>query len=82
MSNQQDGGPFHPALSEIREEGGPGYIIPNDHQGCSLRDWFAGQALAGWVAKYGSDVSSTDAALCAWEYADAMLEARTQEVQP
>ena len=51
-------------------------------EGMTLRDWFAGQALAGWVAKYGSDVASTDAALCAWEYADAMLEARTQEVQP
>lgn len=46
--------------------------------GMTLRDWFAGQAMAdgvNWVAANESG-SYTEAALVAYEYADAMLEAR------
>ena len=45
----------------------------------SLRDYFAGQALAGIVARGAWDPRS-DAAESAYEYADAMLAAR--EVKP
>ena len=45
----------------------------------SLRDYFAGQALAGIVARGAWDPRS-DAAESAYEYADAMLKAR--EVKP
>lgn len=50
------------------------------HPGMTLRDWFAGQALAGWVSDPG--VGAADAAqrqnlaeIC-YAIADAMLEAR------
>lgn len=47
--------------------------------GMSLRDWFAGQALAiAWDARdkgyYEGD--NSDMAKCAYQMADAMLEAR------
>ena len=44
----------------------------------SLRDYFAGKALTGLVLgnDYGSS-SDADIAKGAYEYADAMLEART-----
>ncbi|APZ53102.1 hypothetical protein Ga0080574_TMP2768 [Salipiger abyssi] len=43
-----------------------------------MRDWFAGQALAGWLASYEPDgaVKVTSTAEFAYEMADAMLEAR------
>jgi hypothetical protein len=40
----------------------------------ALRDWFAGQALAGILAHYGCDPK--DNAKAAYEQADAMLAAR------
>jgi hypothetical protein len=61
-----DGGPAFP----ISEHGLQGY------NGMSLRDWFAGQALAG-----GLDCRTTiGTAELAYEIADAMLIQR--EVQP
>ena len=46
-----------------------------------LRDWFAGQALAGWLASYGFGeqypVESADVlARCFYVTADAMMKAR------
>jgi hypothetical protein len=43
--------------------------------GMSLRDYFAGQALAGMLA--ADDASYTRAAELAYGYADAMLAARS-----
>lgn len=40
--------------------------------GMTLRDWFAGQALAG----LSSAVTRSDAVKWAWEMADAMIAAR------
>lgn len=48
------------------------------HGGMTLRDWFAGQALAGIIAhadKFGA-LAPTIAAEAAYEAADAMLAAR------
>ena len=55
--------------------------IPHTFPGMSLRDYFAGQALAGLVAHndYGC-ISDQDVANGAYDYADAMLEQR--EVKP
>ena len=53
------------------------YTYGNTHDGLSLRDYFAGKALTGLVLgnDYGNS-SDADIAKGAYEYADAMLEAR------
>jgi len=62
-----------PAFPFTYEDGGGGFI---QHTGMTLRDWFAGQALAGLLAKNGEYEKTRYAASSAYEYADAMLEAR------
>ena len=52
-------------------------------EGMSLRDYFAGQALAGWIASFTestrkSEADSTVAAMVAYQYADAMLKERAK----
>jgi hypothetical protein len=47
----------------------------------TLRDWFAGQALAGALADPTCDLSPIELAKIAYKEADAMLAAR-KEVQP
>ena len=63
------------------DDGGPAFPVPSGwvSKGMSLRDWFAGQALAGLLAdtNYGS---RTDLVRQSFEYADAMIAAR--KVQP
>lgn len=63
-----DGGPAFPRMSGTTEMGGS--------MGMSLRDWFAGQALAGLLAR--STAYSTPSAFVpeAYLFADAMLKAR------
>jgi len=80
MSAKQDGGPAFPC------EGGDmsGLVA---HPGMSLRDWFAGQALAGRLANstllenldqsgYPAEKLPAKMAEHAYMFADAMLEAR------
>lgn len=73
-----------------RYDGGPAYPVPMGTQhnqyactvGMSLRDWFAGQALAGMNATLISEISWPDdkgpllMARAAYRQADAMIEAR------
>ena len=71
MTEQNDGGPAFP----WREEDGEGGY--NQHVGMSLRDWFAGNALAGNLAadtshQWGAPLH----ARWAYEQADAMIAAR------
>jgi hypothetical protein len=69
-------------MSKIND-GGPAYPMhPNSWEyGMTLRDWFAGQALAGMGLEYTSDkFCHASVAECAYRYADAMLKAR--EVKP
>lgn len=47
-------------------------VMSGHGQGMTLRDWFAGQALIGLTG------SPHRAAEAAYEYADAMLEARSK----
>ena len=51
--------------------------------GMSLRDWFAGQALAGWLASFGPGeaVKAESVAEFSYEIADAMLAARNGGAQ-
>jgi hypothetical protein len=66
-------------MSAQIDDGGPAFPN-NDAHGCAyagmtLRDWFAGQALAGLLANGGA-VSWEGDATNAYTVADAMIEAR------
>lgn len=55
--------------------------VPYWQPGMTLRDWFAGQALAGWMASFpscGEGVVPVACARLAYDLADAMLEARAK----
>jgi hypothetical protein len=69
MSTRNDGGPAFPS----GENG-----IYAMRSGMTLRDWFAGQVLAGLLAD-GDFHSADGAAACAYEYADAMLAERDKD---
>lgn len=77
-------------MSELPKDGGPAFPeVPTDlnayegRPGMSLRDWFAGQALAAIIehcrtdtdARYSPDIEAFFAKR-AYGVADAMLEAR------
>ena len=66
-------------MSAINDGGAAFPILRSDQAGMSLRDWFAGQALAGLIFHndYGQR-SDDDIANGAYSYADAMLAARNQ----
>lgn len=72
---------------EGREDGGPAFPSENDHQsgphtyhysGMTLRDWFAGQALAflAHPARVGVSFEPEGDAAFAYAVADAMLKER------
>lgn len=68
-------------MSNKDEHGGSAFPYAAEwgyEAGMSLRDWFAGQALAGWMASFSPDcrMKATNCAALAYELADAMLEAR------
>ena len=70
-------------MSDTKDDGGPAFpqLEPNsayfNATGMSLRDWFAGQALAGAIDRW-LEVRGSDKEISGWAYeiADAMLEAR------
>lgn len=70
-SNKQDGGPAYPLQ--------PASMPEMHYLGMSLRDYFAGQALAGLLGGRGGPIQRkflSDEALLCYEYADAMLAER------
>ena len=77
MSTIDDGGPAFPcSFTGQREE----------HHGMSLRDWLAGQAMAAIISKMSPQMVRREQGLervrrivrGAYDYADAMLAARSQ----
>ena len=73
----RDGGPAFPNITpDMNVDGGPGM---------SLRDWFAGQALAGMIASAEGEASGgwpggdAQCARACYSLADAMLKAREAE---
>lgn len=82
MSTQpDDGGPAFPVADTVHSSGQVQYGF----NGMSLRDYFAGQALAGLEAYAGSIIfregqtSTQLIAQASYEMADAMLAARKTE---
>ncbi|WP_032900969.1 hypothetical protein [Mesorhizobium ciceri] len=60
-------------------DGGP--VFPtalSDREGITLRDWFAGQALAGLAANPKSESSALLHAMAAYAIADRMLAERAK----
>jgi len=77
MSTPQidDGGPAFPIVTGL-----DGTI---ENAGMSLRDYFAGQALSGWLASFGPDITPEKpyrilSRFC-YEVADAMIIARKKQ---
>ena len=68
MTKQNDGGPAFP---HMMADGHRDYA-----SGMSLRDWFAGQALAGLLAQTPTAESAAMFARESYVCADAMLAAR------
>ena len=67
-------------MSDKPNDGGPAF--PGDglgKQGMSLRDWFAGQALAGLIACPNTSGDEKAFACNAYKFADAMLAEREKE---
>ena len=62
-------------------DGGPAFPVDKpgcfEMQGMSLRDWFAGQALAGMTLEASQHID--DVAFHAYMVADAMILARTEQ---
>jgi len=80
MSAPDDGGPAFP--SGKSEKTGYENTLPY-YEGMTLRDWFAGQALAGMMAYQNSsrgdfhtNCDDETIAKTTYAYADAMLTAR------
>lgn len=69
MTTINDGGPAFPVADENQGWGSPGM---------SLRDWFAGQALAGLLADPATSPDHSLVARVCYNYADAMLAARAK----
>ena len=72
-------------MADERKDGGPAFPHETHNgesvplgTGMSLRDWFAGQALAGLYASGPHDCNQHGLAHDAYLAADAMLRARSQ----
>lgn len=83
-----DGGPAFPHATEGEYSDPQTCTHWHPYLGMSLRDWFAGQALAGWCAAsplvrkepLNMTVGHAESiATGCYRYADAMLEARNQK---
>ena len=73
MEVKDNGGPAFPMSAHPDHGYGPGESVK---EGMTLRDWFAGQALAGLAATIATSVDGV--AVYAYGIADAMLKAREQ----
>ena len=87
MRERNDGGPAFPEVRKVKDADFPGEHSQVWQQGMTLRDWFAGQALAGQLASLTSaevvaaiqaNVPDPEAwaAESAYRFADAMLAER------
>lgn len=57
------------------------YVHPRGQApGMDMRDWFAGMAMQGFVARYGTDLSANETACVACTLADAMMHVREMNI--
>ena len=78
MGERKDGGTVFPTVGHFGQEGDRGYTGCFSN-GMSLRDWFAGQALSGYLSDPDlmlNDDSIPRIASGCYAIADAMIEAR------
>lgn len=82
---KDDGGPAFPGNTIVSVEAGPGFTaipVTEPVSGMTLRDWFAGQALAGematWTDAKPENYAEKVAARC-YAMAAAMLAERAKE---
>lgn len=62
------------------DDGGTAFPTVNGRLGMTLRDWFAGQALAALPhIGCGADLNAQEIALASYQLADAMLAARQKK---
>ena len=74
-TEDKDGGTVFPC--RIAKLDGRGFHFDIESDGLSLRDYFAGQALAGYVSRVGNWEKEPDVpARIAYLIADAMIETR------
>lgn len=71
MSTHNDGGPAFPRLYSRSDEDGT--------HGMSLRDWFAGQTLAGIMADHEETAPREKIAFYCYAMANSMLAARERK---
>lgn len=78
----EDGGAAYPAVIAKKFDGRTGAPIEQDfYRGMSLRDWFAGQALAGSSVSEFADDQFRLLAKRSYAIADAMIAARQMGAQ-
>lgn len=77
MTTQDDGGPAFPGTWWDRDSTG---VAPREsYPGMTLRDWFAGMAMAAMLARRpGERPYGVDGAIAAYNHADAMLAERAR----
>lgn len=80
MNNPIDDGPAFPhpefAADVVMSDGRKAARVYPPQSGMSLRDWFAGQALAGMQSSVACNWTNEQFAQEAYKQADAMLKAR------
>ena len=83
MSERNDGGPAFPRPSGEARDGNGTSFWPPGHPGMTLRDWFAGQALAGLIASNMGRIDDGESyARLAGLHADAMIAERDLKDSP
>ena len=80
MLNEKNGGPAFPGEYQftIHHDNGGIETRTANGEGMSLRDYFAGQALAGIVPEGPKWTGNREVAALCYVYADAMLAARDE----
>ena len=79
MSERKDGGSAFPHMYDMHNASEQCF---GSNDGMSLRDWFAGQALMGMCRAKKHEIGKAAmqlAAEAAYDYADAMIEARDKQ---